>query len=115
MKRIFITAIYVVLAISVSTAQTKAPKVDYVDATQLTLLGKLCETTNPYHRVEVESVPELTKGEARLLRQTSGLAIAFKTNASTIYVKATYGTHNSWGPNSPLSATTGFNLFIKLK
>ena len=115
MKRIFITAIYVVLAISVSTAQTKAPKVDYVDATQLTLLGKLCETTNPYHRVEVATIPELNKSESRLLRQTSGLAIAFKTNASTIYVKATYGTHNSWGPNSPLSATTGFNLFIKDK
>ena len=115
MKRIFITAIYVVLAISVSTAQTKAPKVDYVDATQLTILGKLCETTNPYHRVEVATIPELNKSESRLLRQTSGLAVAFKTDASAIYVKAKYGTQNSWGATSPLSATTGFNLFIKDK
>ena len=113
MKRLFAIAICAVLAISVSTAQTEAPKVDYVDATQLTLLGKLCETTNPYHRVEVATIPELNKSESRLLRQTSGLAVAFKTDASAIYVKAKYGTQNSWGPTSPLSATTGFNLFIK--
>ena len=112
MKRLFISALCAILAISVATAQ-KQPELDFVDATQLTLLGKLCETTNPYHRIEVSSVPELTKGEARLLCQTSGLAIAFKTNASMIYVKAKYGTQNSWAANTPLSTTTGFNLFIK--
>ena len=103
------------LVMSLSAAPKKQPKVDYVDALQLTMIGKLCETTNPYHRIEVAAVPELSKGEARLLCQTSGLAIVFKTNASAIYVKPTYGTKNSWGPNSPLSATTGFNLFIKDK
>lgn len=115
MKRLFFAVICAVLAVSVSAAPKKQPKLDFVNATELTLLGKLCETTNPYHRIEVESVPELTKGEARLLRQTSGLAIAFKTNASMIYVKAKYGTNNSWGANTPLSTTTGFNLFIKDK
>ena len=103
------------LVLSVSAEPKTQPNVDYVDALQLTMIGKLCKTTNPYHRIEVEAVPELSKGEARLLCQTSGLAIAFKTNASAIYVKPTYGTKNSWGPNSPLSATTGFNLFIKDK
>lgn len=115
MKRLFLAVVCAALSVSVSVAQKKAPKLDFVNATELTLLGKLCETTNPYHRIEVASVPELTKSEARLLCQTSGLAIAFKTDASAIYVKATYGTKNSWGPNTPLSATTGFNLFIKDK
>ena len=113
MKKLFLAIVCVALSVSVSMAQKKQPKIDFVNATELTLLGKLCETTNPYHRVEVESIPELTKSESRLLRQTSGLAIAFKTDASAIYVKATYGTQNSWGPNTPLAASTGFNLFIK--
>ena len=115
MKRLFLAVVASMLVLSLSAAPKKQPKVDYVDALQLTMIGKLCETTNPYHRIEVEAVPELSKGEARLLCQTSGLAILFKTNASAIYVKPTYGTKNSWGPNSPLSATTGFNLFIKDK
>ena len=115
MKRFFLAVVSAMLVLSVSAAPEKQSEVDYVDALQLTMIGKLCETTNPYHRVEVEAVPELSKGEARLLCQTSGLAIAFKTNASAIYVKPTYGTKNSWGPNSPLCATTGFNLFIKDK
>lgn len=115
MKKLFLTVLCATMLVSIAVAQENKPKIDFVNATELTLLGKLCETTNPYHRIEVESVPELSKGEARLLCQTSGLAIAFKTNASAIYVKPTYGTKNSWGPNSPLCATTGFNLFIKDK
>ena len=73
-----------VLVLSVSAAPKKGPATKYVNATELTMLGKLCETTNPYHRVETESIPELTKTEARLLRQASGLVIAFKTNSRDI-------------------------------
>jgi len=102
------------LVVSVSAApKKKEPKVDYVNATELTMLGKLCETTNPYHRVEVANVEGITKKEAHLLRMSSGLAIAFKTNASSVYVKATYGPASSWSAYAPLVSTTGFNLFIK--
>ena len=113
MKKLILAVVCAALSVSVAVAQKKQPKIDFVNATELTLLGKLCETTNPYHRIEVENVPELTKSEARLLRQSSGLSIAFKTDASSIYVKATYGTNNSWAANTPLCTTTGFNLFIK--
>ncbi|MBQ3027194.1 MAG: SGNH/GDSL hydrolase family protein [Alistipes sp.] len=113
MKKILLALVCAAMAVSVSAAPKKAPKVDYVNATELTLVGKLCETTNPYHRVEVANVDGITKGEARLLKMASGLAIAFKTNASSIYVKATYGPASSWGSYAPLVTTTGFNLFIK--
>ena len=104
------------LVVSVSAApKKKVPKVDYVDATELTLIGKLCETTNPYHRVETENVKGITKSEARVLNMASGLAVAFKTNASSIYVRATYTKASSWNAYTPLASTTGFNLFIKDK
>ncbi|MBR5807628.1 MAG: hypothetical protein IKY24_03300, partial [Alistipes sp.] len=67
MKRLFLAVVSAMLVVSVSAAPKKQPKVDYVDALQLTMIGKLCETTNPYHRIEVAAVPELSKGEARLL------------------------------------------------
>ena len=86
---------------------------DYINATELTMIGKLCETTNPYHRVEVANVEGISKTEARLLKQASGLAIVFKTNATTISVKAKYGSASGWSSYAPLATTTGFNLFIK--
>ena len=88
MKRFLMTLVCVTtVAITAIAAPKKAPKVDYVNATELTLIGKLCNTTNPYHRVEVDSVEGITKGEAKLLKMSSGLAIVFKTNASEIYAR----------------------------
>ena len=114
MKRILMALVCAALVVSVSAApKKKAPKVDYVNATELTMLGKLCETTNPYHRVETANVEGISKTEARLLRMSSGLVVAFKTDATSIYVKPVYGEGCSWSAYSPLAATTGFNIFIK--
>ena len=114
MKKILMALVCASLVVSVSAApKKKAPKVDYVNATELTLMGKLCETTNPYHRVEVANVEGITKSEANRLKLASGLAVAFKTNASSIYVKATYTATSSWNAYTPLVTTTGFSLFIK--
>ena len=115
MKRILMAIICAAMVVSVSAAPKKksAPKIDYVNATELTLLGKLSQTTNPYHRMEVANIEGITKTEAKLLKMASGLAIAFKTNATMLYVKAEYGNACSWGPYAPLATTTGFNLFIK--
>ena len=115
MKRFLMAIICAAMVVSVSAAPKKkaAPKIDYVNATELTMLGKLGETTNPYHRVETDNVEGISKTEARLLRMASGLAIAFKTDATVLYVKAQYGKGCSWTPYAPLASTTGFNLFIK--
>ena len=115
MKRFLLAVVCVAMAISVSAQQKskKEPKVKYVNATELTLIGKLCETTNPYHRVEVANVEGISKSEANLLKMSSGLAIVFKTDAKSIWVKAQYGPASSWNPCAPLASTTGFNLFIK--
>ena len=102
------------MAVSVFAApKKKEVKLDYVNATELTLVGKLCQTTNPYHRMEVANVEGISKSEAKLLKMASGLAIAFKTNAKTIYVKAVYGPASSWNGYAPLASTSGFSLFIK--
>ena len=112
MKRFLMTVVGVAMVLSVA-AQRKAPELDYVNALDLTMIGKLCQTTNPYHRMETEKVEGIATFEAEKLKHSSGLAIAFKTNAQSVYVKAVYGTAVKWSRYAPLAATTGFNLFIK--
>ncbi|MBR4969312.1 MAG: SGNH/GDSL hydrolase family protein [Alistipes sp.] len=113
MKRLFILISALFVVANVSAQSNKTSNLNYVNATELTMLGKLCETANPYHRVEAQNIKGISRSESRLLRMASGLAIAFKTNASDIYVKPTYGEVCSWDAYAPLASTTGFNLFIK--
>lgn len=111
MKKILLSFICVVFALS-AVAAPKKPKVDYVDATSLTHIGKLCETTNPYHRVEVANYPELNKAEARLLKMASGQMIVFETDSPEIWVDPEFGLY-SLPSAMPLAAAMGFNLYIE--
>ena len=95
-----------------TTAVVFAAEPCYVDAQRLTHLGKLCKTTNPYHRVEVEAYPELTAREAALLKYTAGEAILFETNSSQVWVRAKYGIRYPLYA-MPLTATCGYNLYIE--
>ena len=113
MKKLIILVSVLFVVINVSAQSNKTTDLNYVNATELTILGKLCETTNPYHRMEVQNIKGISTAESNLLKMASGLAIAFKTNASDIYVKATYGENCRWDAYSPLATTSGFNLFIK--
>ncbi len=101
------------IALMVITTGAFAQKnVQWVDAQTLTHLGKLCKTTNPYHRVETANYPELNKKEANLLQMSAGEAIIFETNATSIWVKPTFGYARETG-GMPRSASCGFNLYIE--
>lgn len=109
MKRLnlVLLALCALLCVNVSAADIK-----YVDAQKLTHLGKMCKTTNPYHRVEVADYPELTKTEANLLLNTSGEAILFETDSKSIWVKAEFGISRCPG-GMTMNAACGFNLYIE--
>lgn len=93
-------------------AANQAVAVKYVDAQKLTFLGKMCQTTNPYHRVEVDDYPALNNTEKTLLRDASGLAIMFETNSANIWIKPKFG--NARTPDGmPRLAAEGFNLFVE--
>lgn len=95
-----------------SATAAQKTEINYVDAQTLTHLGKMCETVNPYHRVEVSKYPELNKTEANLLITASGEAIAFETDATEIWVQAEYG-RISFNRAMPETAGAGFNLYIE--
>ena len=96
----------------VSTGAMAQKNVKWTDAQSLNHIGKLCKTTNPYHRVELANYPEFNKTEARLLRNSAGQMIAFETNSTQVWVKAVFGDARESG-GMTRNAACGFNLYIQ--
>lgn len=101
-------------AISVATfAKTDNTRYVYTEASGLTLAGKLCtDTPNPYHRVDTVRFKGFTKGENYQMRSSSGIYVAFRTNAKCISVKPTYGEFH-YPVNATVISYLGFDLYIK--
>lgn len=85
----------------------------YKEACDLTLVGKLFpDTPNPYHRVDTVVYKGFTKGENKQVRQSSGIAVAFRTNSKFISVKTNFK-YASRGSNTNAFASRGYDLYIK--
>ena len=71
-------------------AQRTPDKVKYVytEASDLNLIGKILPTPNPYHRVDTVKYKGFTKGENKQVRSSAGLAVVFRTNSSSITIRA---------------------------
>ncbi len=107
-KRLF--ALCAIVAAAALTASAAAPV--YTDAQNLTHTGKLFATSNPYHRVEVAEWPQMTEQENKLLRYAAGEAVLFETDATEIWVKASFGDY-SYARCTPRNGCVGFNLYIE--
>ncbi len=113
MKRILISLTIVLMAIAAGAQTPKDVKYVYTEASDLNLIGKIHkETPNPYHRVDTVKYKGFTKGENLQVRCPAGLAVLFKTNSSTIAVKAEYGKVGESGSTMGISMR-GFDLYIK--
>ena len=95
-------------------AQTPANvKCYYTEASDLTLTGKLFpDTPCPYHRVDTVKYKGFTKKENLQVRESSGIAVAFRTNSTIINVKTEYGTIEYPMNTNGISAK-GYDLYIR--
>ena len=84
----------------------------FTEASDLTLVGKLMPTPNPYHRVDTVKYKGFTKGENKQVRCPAGVAVAFKTNSTAIWAKAT-GDLQFSVRNTMQMAYVGFDLYIR--
>lgn len=84
----------------------------FSNAADYTLVGKLMDTPNPFHRVDTVEFKGFTEAENRQVRMSSGIAVAFKTNSGVIAVRPEYGYAQTRNDNPPIS-DWGFNLYIK--
>ena len=110
MKKLFLFVVALCLTCGAAVAQKV--ELEWIDAQKLNHIGKMCKTTNPYNRVEVNDYPELNKTEANLLKTCAGQAILFETDAKEIWVRASYG-YRGHNRAMPATAGLGFNLFIE--
>ncbi|WP_026309424.1 SGNH/GDSL hydrolase family protein [Niabella aurantiaca] len=94
-------------SLSPSWSQTR-----FVDASELTLIGKAMPTKHPFHRVDTAVYKGLTASENQQARSTAGMALVFSTNSSFIDVRARYiWEHRK--DNMTGIASSGFDLYIK--
>lgn len=84
----------------------------FTEATDLNLIGKAFETTNPYARIDTTVYKGFTKGENQQCRCPAGLAVLFKTNSTTISVKTEWGQLYS-SPATMGIAYRGYDLYIR--
>ena len=115
MKKTLTLILSVLLAGGVMlSAQTKeGVKFHYTEASQLTLTGKLFpDTPNPYHRVDTVIHKGFTQRENLQVRESSGLAVAFRTNSTAITVRTVYG-QMEYPTNTNGIAARGYDLYIR--
>ena len=105
----------IILALSAiqMAALGQSDDVFYVEASKLTLTGKLFyDTPNPYHRVDTVKYKGFTDEENQQVRMSSGIACLFRTDSEFIQIKADYeyfGDRNNTGGIS----TKGYDLYIR--
>ncbi|TPE41026.1 SGNH/GDSL hydrolase family protein [Pontibacter mangrovi] len=111
MKKLVIIGIQAVLCVAMvrlSYAQTPV----YRPATDFTLVGKILPTPQVYHRVDTTQHPGMPRAVKRLVTNSAGLAIAFKTNSTAIAAKWCTGSRKTL-PNMTAIAYEGLDLYIK--
>ncbi len=110
MKRYVVAALLLVLSWGALQAQEWV----FTDATALTMTGKLfTDTPNPYHRVDTVRFKGFTDSENIQVRCSAGLAVLFRTNATALALRCSYGYQNR-ASNTMGIALRGFDLYIKM-
>ncbi len=112
MKKFIILIAFAAVTLTAAAQTPKNVKYHFTEATDLNLIGKLMDTPNPYHRVDTVKYKGFTTGENNQVRSAAGLAVLFKTNSTTISVKADFGYMNM-ATNTMGTALRGYDLYIK--
>lgn len=88
-----------------------AQKLHYIDASELTVIGKISPTQNLYHRLDI-IYSNLSTAANHLLCYSAGLGVTFQTNSRSISI-LWESKNQCIGNNSSLIAQKGFDLYIK--
>ncbi|MBR1927326.1 MAG: SGNH/GDSL hydrolase family protein [Bacteroidales bacterium] len=100
------------ILLTINCFQAVSQEYVYTEASELTLTGKLMDTPNPYHRVDTVRFKGFTKSENNQVRNSAGIAVAFKTNSKSISVLTSYGDVGRPNNTGGFSAR-GYDLYIR--
>ena len=105
--------IAIILGTFLAIFSVSAQEFRYTEASDLTLVGKLFpDTPNPYHRIDTVKYKGFTKNENRQVRESAGLAVAFRTNSKAIRIKTRFGEMENPSNSMGISAS-GYDLYIR--
>lgn len=111
MKRFLIVTIAAFAFVMTATAQEKSP-INYVDASTLTIINKIHDSDKPLERLDVERYSSLTPRAVNAFRQSTGLALVFRTDSRNIHVR--WSIHPSkLRANSPDIYLRGMDIYLK--
>ena len=96
----------------VGNALAQTPKTIYRDASNFFLYGKASTTPQQYHRVDTVKYNDMPPTIKKLLTNSAGLAICFKTNSKAISAKWCVTNSRASGNLTPI-AQKGLDLYIK--
>lgn len=113
MKKYCVLPTAVLFALCSLNAEAGPSVRQYTEAADLTITGKLMDTPNPYHRIDTVAYRDFTPAENKLVRESSGLAVAFATDSRTITVMTDFGYFIDFPGATALFATAGYDLYIK--
>ena len=89
-----------------------APGYVFTEASDLTLIGKIMDTPNPYHRVDTVVYKGFTSHENFQVRCCAGLAVAFRTDSPSVHIRHA-GNFSHESSSTTGHASHGYDLYIK--
>ncbi len=105
--------INLLIGLSLMIMGATAQSYRFVEASSLTMVGKMFSTPNPYNRVDTVRFKGFTPKEQMQVSCSSGLAVAFSTNSSSIVVCTDYPYVRVEPANATGIAYNGYDLYIK--
>ena len=104
----------VLLKVLDKPAPAAGTRLQFTEASDLTLLGKVFpDTPKPYERMDFKRFGGWTKKDINLLEMSSGIMVSFKTDAPEISVKSIFKSISD--AKSSGFAARGFDLYIREK
>ncbi len=104
---------FVFLAAALLTFGMAGAQMRFVDATDLTLIGKALPTSHPYHRIDTAVYKGFTTSENQQVRCPAGMAVVFRTNSTRLDLQPVYTSFVYGGTSTPRVASEGFDLYIR--
>ena len=112
MKKLLSCLTVLLLTLTASAQKLRDVKIRYVDAYELTLVGKMMQTSNPYHRVDTLYYKGWDEVENLQCRSSSGIAVAFKSDSRILALDYSIREERETRATSPISYR-GFDLYVK--
>lgn len=101
------------ILLAFATALVASAQWDFVNAKDLTIVGKLFpDTANPWHRIDTDLYSGFDATEFKQVHMSAGIAVAFRTDSPSIAVKPTGATVYGAGSSNHISQK-GFDLYIR--